>query len=156
MIVPPLRHAQVGGTDFVLAEWTDAGESSAEQPIAPLHLHRSDDEAWYVLEGTLGFHRGDERLDAPPGSAVLVPRGAVHTFWNAGAGTARYLIVMTPRVAALIDALHEPGAFDDLPGLFERFDSEPTDEIHRISPGPTRKERPFRPLSPLAEAGPTA
>ena len=72
------------GTDFVLAEWTDAGESSAERPIAPLHLHRSDDEAWYVLDGTLGFVRGDERSRRLPGSAVLVPRGVVHTFWNAG------------------------------------------------------------------------
>jgi mannose-6-phosphate isomerase-like protein (cupin superfamily) len=124
VIVPPLRDDQVGGTDFVLAEWTDAGESSAERPIAPLHLHRNDDEAWYVLEGTLGFVRGDERLEAPAGSAVLVPRGVVHTYWNAGPGRARYVIVMTRRIAALIGALHEPGALDDLPSLFARFDSE--------------------------------
>ena len=122
--VPPLRGNHVGGTDFVLAEWSDAGESSAEQPIAPLHLHRNDDEAWYVLEGTLGFVRGDERLEAPAGSAVLVPRGVAHTYWNAGPGDARYVIVMTRRIAALIDALHEPGATDDLPALFARFDSE--------------------------------
>jgi mannose-6-phosphate isomerase-like protein (cupin superfamily) len=124
MVVPPLRAAQVDGTDFVLAEWTDAGESSAERPIAPLHLHRNDDEAWYVLAGTLGFVRGDERLEAPAGSAVLVPRGVVHTYWNAGPDEARYMIVMTPRIAALIAALHEPGGLDDLPALFARFDSE--------------------------------
>jgi mannose-6-phosphate isomerase-like protein (cupin superfamily) len=124
MIVPPLRTAQVDGTDFVLAEWTDAGESSAERPIAPLHLHRSDDEAWYVLAGTLGFVRGDERLEAAAGSAVLVPRGVVHTYWNAGPDEARYVIVMTPRIAALVAALHEPGGFDDVPALFARFDSE--------------------------------
>jgi mannose-6-phosphate isomerase-like protein (cupin superfamily) len=124
VIVPPLRQAQVDGTDFVLAEWTDAGESSAERPIAPLHLHRSDDEAWYVLAGTLGFLRGDERLEAPAGSAVLVPGGVVHTFWNAGPGEARYLIVMTRRIAALVEALHGPGALDDLRVLFARFDSE--------------------------------
>jgi len=124
VIVPPLRQAPVGGTDFVLCEWTDAGESSAERPIAPLHLHRNDDEAWYVLEGTLGFVRGDERLEAPAGSAVLVPRGVVHTFWNGGPGTARYVIVMTRRIAALVEALHEPGGFDDVTALFARFDSE--------------------------------
>jgi mannose-6-phosphate isomerase-like protein (cupin superfamily) len=122
-VVSPLRNGQVDGTDFVLAEWADAGESSAERPIAPLHLHRSDDEAWYVLEGTLGFVRGAERLEAPAGSAVLVPRGVVHTFWNAGEGDARYVIVMTRRIADLIEALHEPGALDDLPALFARFDS---------------------------------
>ena len=92
--------------------------------MAPLHRHLADDEAWYVLEGTLGFIRGDERLEAPAGAAVLVQRGLAHTFWNAGRGRARYLIVMTPRVAALVAAIHEPGALADPPGLFRRFDSE--------------------------------
>ena len=124
MLVPPLLGSQVGGGDFVLAEWVDGGETSAERPVAPLHRHLGDDEAWYVLEGTLGFVRGDERLEAPAGAAVLVPRGAAHTFWNAAAAPARYLIVMTPRIAALVDAIHEPGGLDDLPGLFRRFDSE--------------------------------
>jgi mannose-6-phosphate isomerase-like protein (cupin superfamily) len=122
--VPPLLGESIGGSDFVVAEWVDDGESSAERPIAPLHRHHSDDEAWYVLEGTLGFIRGEERLEAPAGSAVLVPRGAAHTYWNAGESRARYLLVMTPRLAALIAALHEPGAFDDVHDLFRRFDSE--------------------------------
>jgi mannose-6-phosphate isomerase-like protein (cupin superfamily) len=124
MTVPPLLGASLEGSDFVLAEWVDDGESSAARPVAPLHRHLGDDEAWYVLEGTLGFVRGDERLEAPAGSAVLVPRGTPHTFWNAGSGRARYVIVMTPRIAALVAALHEPGAFDDVHALFRRFDSE--------------------------------
>ena len=122
--IPPLLGSSIGGGDFVLAEWVDDGESSATRPVAPLHRHLADDEAWYVLEGTLGFIRGDERLVAPAGSAVLVRRGAAHTFWNAGDGRARYVIVMTPRIAALVDAIHDPGAFDDPPALFRRFDSE--------------------------------
>ena len=83
--------------------------------------HLADDEAWYVLEGTLAFRRDDETIEAPAGSAVVVPAGVAHTYWNAGAGRARYLIVMPPRVAALIRALHEP--FDDLDALFRRFES---------------------------------
>jgi mannose-6-phosphate isomerase-like protein (cupin superfamily) len=122
--VSPLLGESIGGSDFVIAEWVDDGESSAERPIAPLHRHHGDDEAWYVLEGSLGFIRGEERLEAPPGSAVLVPRGVAHTYWNAGEARARYLLVLTPRLAALIAALHEPGAFDDVHGLFRRFDSE--------------------------------
>jgi len=122
--VPPLLGLTIEGTDFVIGEWVDRGESSAGRPIAPLHRHLADDEAWYVLEGTLGFIRGDERLEAPAGSAVLVPRGVAHTFWNAGTGTTRYLIVLTPRIAALLAAIHEPGTRDDLPGLFRRFESE--------------------------------
>jgi uncharacterized cupin superfamily protein len=124
MQVPPLRGGRLSGGDFVIAEWVDDGESSAARPVAPLHRHLADDEAWYVLEGTLGFIRGDERLEAPAGSGVLVARGLPHTFWNHGSGRARYLIVMTARVAALVEALHEPGALADAPALFRRFDSE--------------------------------
>ena len=122
MDVPPLAGRSLAGHDFTVAQRADDGESSAERPIAPLHLHRSDDEAWFVLEGALGFVRGEERLVAAAGAGVLVPRGVPHTFWNAQPGRTRYLIVMPPRIAALIEALHEP--YDDLAGLFSRFDSE--------------------------------
>ncbi len=124
MTVPPLLGTSIDGSDFVLAEWVDDDASSAERPIAPLHVHYSDDEAWYVLEGSLGFIRADERLVAPSGAAVLVRAGQAHTFWNAGGGRCRYLIVLTPRIAALIEALHDPAGFDDLAALFARFDSE--------------------------------
>jgi mannose-6-phosphate isomerase-like protein (cupin superfamily) len=117
--VPPLLGGLMEGSDFVVAEWFDDGESS----IAPLHAHDRDDEAWYVLEGALGFQRGEERLHAAAGSGVLVPAGVPHTYWNEGGGRARYLLVMTPRIAQLIAALHEPGALDDIAGLFARFDS---------------------------------
>jgi quercetin dioxygenase-like cupin family protein len=90
--------------DFVIVEWTaPAGDP---RPIAPLHLHREDDEAWYVLEGTLGFRLGEEEIEAQPGSAVLATRGVPHTYWNAGAGAARYLLVLTPQIHALIEAIH--------------------------------------------------
>lgn len=75
-----------------------------------------------MLEGRLGFIRGDERLEAGPGAAVLVPRGIAHTFWNATGGRTRYVIVMTPRIAALVAAIHEPGA--DPRALFPLFASE--------------------------------
>ena len=122
MDAAPLVGSSLEGGDFVLAEWIDDGESSVERPVAPLHRHLADDEAWYVLEGRLGFIRGGERLEAPAGSAVLAARGVPHTFWNAGGGRARYLIVMTPRIAALIAALHEPGA--NPREVFPRFASE--------------------------------
>ena len=119
MQVPPLRGGRLDGEDFVIAEWVDDGETSAEFPMAPLHSHNQDDEAWYVLEGTLAVRRGDELLEVPAGSAVVVPHGVSHTWWNAGPGRVRYLLIMTPRIAALIEALHEPGASP--PAVFERF-----------------------------------
>ena len=48
--------------------------------------------------------------------------GRPHTYRNAGDEEAEYLLVMPPRVAALIEAIHEPGA--DLPTLFRAHASE--------------------------------
>ena len=124
MELPPLESSRLVCEDFAVAEWQDNGESSAERPIAPLHVHHDDDEAWYVLEGLLGFVRGDERIEASAGTAIAVPRGTPHTYWNAHAEPSRYLIVMTPRIAALIDALHEPAAAGRLHELFRAHASE--------------------------------
>ena len=124
MDAPPLACAPLEAVSFVLAEWRDEGETSAERPIAPLHVHHQDDEAWYVLEGALGFVRGDERLQAAAGTAVLVPRGTPHSYWNADAGLTRYVIVMTPRIAALIEAVHRPEARGRAHELFREHASE--------------------------------
>ena len=107
---------------LALAEWSDEGESSAERPIAGLHVHHSDDEAWYVLEGTLGFRLRDQTVTAPAGSAVLAPAGTPHAYWNAGPGSARYLLVAPPRLFALIEELHAPDA--DFAEVFRKYDSE--------------------------------
>jgi hypothetical protein len=37
---------------------------------------------------------------------VIVPRGTPHTYWNPRRERARYVLVMTPRINALIEALH--------------------------------------------------
>src|SRR5919202_953759 len=104
---PPLAETTLQGRGLVLVEWTDPG-GGTEPPtyIAPLHVHNADDEAWYVLDGTLAFRLGDEEVEAPAGSAVLAPAGTAHTYWNPRPEPARYLLVMTPRINALIEALH--------------------------------------------------
>ena len=116
---------QLGGpeSDFVIVEWTDSGESEYEW-IAPLHVHRADDEAWYVLEGMLRFRIDDEIREVGAHSAVFAPKGTPHAYGNARRGEpARYLLVMTPKIAALVQALHEPGA-SDFAEIFRRHDSE--------------------------------
>jgi mannose-6-phosphate isomerase-like protein (cupin superfamily) len=120
-----LAGAQLGGaeSDFVIVEWTDSGESEWEW-IAPLHVHHADDEAWYVLEGALRFRLGEETFDAGPGGGVIAPKGTPHAYGNANRGRpARYLLVMTPKIRALVRALHEPGA-SDYGAIFRAHDSE--------------------------------
>jgi len=103
----------------VLVQWT---AEVGDHWIAPLHVHHEHDEAWYVLRGTLGFRLGDEELEAGAGSAVMARRGTPHTYRNAGAEEAEYLLVIPPVIATLIDAIHEPGA--DVRALFEAHASE--------------------------------
>ena len=119
----------IGSIDssFVVAEWQDGG-GSPEKPrlIAPLHLHYHDDEAWYVLEGRLCVQVGDNVVDARAGSAVFVPRRTKHTYWNPGPEPVRYLLIMTGRIYALIQAIHTmpertPAALEK---IFREYDSE--------------------------------
>jgi mannose-6-phosphate isomerase-like protein (cupin superfamily) len=127
MLVSPLSDRSAGSdsSSFVVVEWTDeGGTTSRDFPIAPLHVHHADDEAWYVLEGALRFRLGEETCEAGPGTAVLAPKGTPHAYGNARPGEpARYLLVITPRIRALIRALHEPGA-SDYPAIFRAHESE--------------------------------
>jgi mannose-6-phosphate isomerase-like protein (cupin superfamily) len=121
VLAEPLKNTGLGGVDddFVLVQWV---AEVGDHWIAPLHVHHEDDEAWYVLRGTLGFRLGVDEVEAGPGSAVLARKGTPHTYRNAGDVEAEYLLVMTPRIAALIDAIHRPDA--DVPALFAAHASE--------------------------------
>ena len=123
--VSSLVGQQLGGaeSDFVIVEWSDAGRSESDW-IAPLHVHHDDDEAWYVLEGSLRFRIADDIFEVGPGGAVLAPKGTRHAYGNARRGQrARYLLVMTPKIRALVAALHEPAA-TDYAAIFRAYDSE--------------------------------
>jgi mannose-6-phosphate isomerase-like protein (cupin superfamily) len=63
----------------VIADWTDPGTHPG-RPIAGLRLHRSDDEAWIVLEGRLGFRVGEEEREVVAGDSLLVPRVTAHSY----------------------------------------------------------------------------
>jgi mannose-6-phosphate isomerase-like protein (cupin superfamily) len=81
-VEPPKGSALDGsGDDFVLVQWT---AEVGGHWIAPLHVQHDDDEAWYVLQGRLGFRLGGEEFEVGPGFAVLARRGTPHTYRNAG------------------------------------------------------------------------
>ncbi len=109
-LIAPLLAGKIMGTSddaFVIAEWRDAGgQPGPPRLIAPLHLHHHDDEAWYVVEGTLRILVGDKEIEARAGAGVFVPRGTPHTYWNPTPNPARYLLVMTSNIHRLIQAIH--------------------------------------------------
>jgi quercetin dioxygenase-like cupin family protein len=60
------------------------------------HFHRGHSDSFYVLEGELEFHLGDEVFTATPGSYVLAPPNVVHHFRNRGDVPAKVLNLHTP------------------------------------------------------------
>jgi quercetin dioxygenase-like cupin family protein len=103
------------GNSFEIHEWRGSGP-------ATLHVHHSDDEAWHILEGELTFRYSDRTETAGPAATVFVHAGTPHTF-SAGPDS-RYLIVLTPRLRALIAALQNDRDPSHQHEIYRRFDSE--------------------------------
>jgi mannose-6-phosphate isomerase-like protein (cupin superfamily) len=132
IVAEPLAGRTLGGADgsFVVAEWTEEGAlPGPPRLVAPLHVHHRDDEAWYVLEGTLKFRLGEDEIEASAGSAVLGPRGLPHTFWNPYEQPARYLLVMTPNTFRLIEEIHNLSERDreSVRSLYRKYNCEIVD-----------------------------
>lgn len=128
-IAPRLQGNVLGSAagDFVVAEWRDpGGPPDPPRLIAPLHRHLNDDEAWYVLEGVLLIQNGDEIVELQAGSGLVVSKGTPHTYWNPVTTPARYLLIMTPRLYRLIQAIHalEQRTPETLRRVFAEHDSE--------------------------------
>ncbi len=117
----------LSGGQFVIAEWRDpGGVFDPPRLIAPLHIHHSDDEAWYVLEGRLCVRMGEQIVEAAAGAGVFVPRGTPHTYWNPGPEPLRYLLVMAPNIHSLIQDIHAMTvrSAPALEAVFRKHDSE--------------------------------
>lgn len=95
-----LKAAQDGLT---ILEYTleGGGESGG------LHHHKSNIDAFFVLEGELEFRLADRVVPAGPGTLVMAPPGAVHSFPRALTPKARFLNLHAPSFG---DAVLPPGA----------------------------------------------
>jgi quercetin dioxygenase-like cupin family protein len=98
-----------GGRVAVIEHLAPQGSGS------PLHLHRNEDEWFYVTEGVLTFWIGGRVIEAPAGSFVYGPRGVPHTF-TVSSPEARFLLVAEPAgFEAFMRSLAEPAAALTLP-----------------------------------------
>ena len=86
-----LVHGRPGGA-YSVVEW----DSEPGIPGTPLHIHRENDEAFYVLEGTFGFRAGERTFEGSTGAFVLLPKGLEHAYWNEGVIAAKMLITISP------------------------------------------------------------
>ena len=102
------------GSSFSMHEWRGSGP-------AILHVHHADDEAWHVLEGVLKFRFSDRTVEVAAGGTMFVPAGVAHTY---EAIDARYLIILTPRLDALIKALQGEKDRTRHPAIYHAHQSE--------------------------------
>ena len=62
----------------------------------PPHIHRREEEGFFVLEGQITFYSGDDSFTAGPGDFVHLPRNGLHWFRNETEEPARTLILVAP------------------------------------------------------------
>ena len=97
------------GRVFVMEHLAPRGSGS------PLHVHRREDEWFYVLEGELALWVGGSTIAAPAGSFVYGPRDVPHTFVVVSE-QARFLLVTEPAdFGSFFRAASEPAARREIP-----------------------------------------
>jgi quercetin dioxygenase-like cupin family protein len=84
------RSPDTGGAYCLVESLTAPGAG------APPNRHPSDDEAFYVLDGTFEFMIDNETTQVSAGGFVQIPNGAVHAFKNVGDQPGRLLIINSP------------------------------------------------------------
>jgi mannose-6-phosphate isomerase-like protein (cupin superfamily) len=110
IIVPPGEGHRVGNVEFLARTADTPRFTFGIIEIVPgreleAHVHRDEDDAFYILEGEMTFVVGGKDVAAPPGTFVLVPPGVEHGFRNDGATPVRMLNI------------HAPAGFDRRIGL---------------------------------------
>jgi len=107
---PAVRDAFAAGTVLhnpVTREYARIVEHTSERVVGDLlaapgsavagpHRHPAQEERFEVLEGTMGYRRGEVRGEIGPGESVTVPAGVVHDWWNAASETLWARVTLTP------------------------------------------------------------
>jgi Cupin domain len=91
-------------------------------------VHRSYDEAWFIIEGTMEFVLDGQRERQGAGAFVFVPRGVVHSFANPGPAEARMLVIGSGPAQTMVEEvgrLSEAGRLspDTIMEVYRRHDS---------------------------------
>jgi len=61
-----------------------------------LHVHRVQEETFYVIEGECEWRVGDESIHATPGTYLFIPPGIPHDIANATDKPAKVLMTVSP------------------------------------------------------------
>ena len=93
-----------------------------EGRMPPAHRHVGNDEAYFVLDGTVEFHVDGEVFDGTCGTFVLVAAGEAHTFGNTSDEPARLLVLHAPGLDAYFEELERLWSGQEPPGRESELD----------------------------------
>jgi quercetin dioxygenase-like cupin family protein len=65
-----------------------------EEP--PSHIHETEDEMFYVLEGAITFQCSSETFDLEKGGFIFLPHGIEHAYTIPTEDTVRLLVITAP------------------------------------------------------------
>jgi mannose-6-phosphate isomerase-like protein (cupin superfamily) len=107
--IPGLKLDAEGGerirfsdAEFVIRVSADAtgGAFTAMEEVdpldTPLHVHKNEDELWYVLEGEHIIQVADDQFQVGPGEIAFGPRGVPHAQRRVVPRTGRFLVFFSP------------------------------------------------------------
>jgi mannose-6-phosphate isomerase-like protein (cupin superfamily) len=96
-----------------------------EDVEAPLHVHHNEDEAFWVLEGSLTFEVGDKTIKAEAGTFLFGPKDVPHRY-RVDKGPARLLFILSP--AGFENFIRETSELATSPTLPPHSDVQPSEE----------------------------
>lgn len=104
----PYRPIQLTPTALIMySEFSVGG-------FVPTHIHDTQDESLYILEGNMEFETEGKVIKAGPGDIVTLPMGIAHSLHNRSDSVVKSLVVVSPTgrfydYMAAIDGLADPG-----------------------------------------------
>ena len=99
-------------TDGALAIFEQTSLSQGKG--TPLHIHTSQDEIFYVIEGAYKFQVGEDKYDLTTGDSIFLPRQIAHA-WTQVYEKGKMTVIMQPAgklenfFITLAALNHEPG-----------------------------------------------
>jgi mannose-6-phosphate isomerase-like protein (cupin superfamily) len=95
------------GEAYSVSEWRL--KPNSEGPGA--HSHEANDEIFRIVEGTMSVLVGEEWIDAPAGSTLIIPAGTTHDFAN-----------RTNAPAALFNVFIPGGFEENMPAILKWYE----------------------------------
>jgi quercetin dioxygenase-like cupin family protein len=104
----------------------------AHAPGPPLHIHRTMDEEFYILDGELTVQVGEQTVTAIRGAYAYVPRGVPHAFANHSDHSVTFLDIVHPAgferyyrdLAAAYREAGDTPSKETFAALFAKYDTD--------------------------------